>query len=149
VLTLIQVLWTVLLTLWAGYLIWLGNPVGFALGALAIAHGYVTLALRRQHRWAWWASWPLPLAALALVAPRDIYNYFLFFSGDPRYLDSPGTILVVTVSTVIFVVPALAIAALLVVKWRSLAPNSTPHTDARASAVLDQPPPARAGERGR
>ena len=27
--------------------------------------------------------------------------------------------------------------------------NSTPHTDARASAMLDQPPSARAGERGR
>ena len=27
--------------------------------------------------------------------------------------------------------------------------NSTPHTDARASSVLDQPPSARAGERGR
>jgi hypothetical protein len=28
-------------------------------------------------------------------------------------------------------------------------PNSTPHTDARASTALDQPPSARAGERGR
>ena len=28
-------------------------------------------------------------------------------------------------------------------------PNSTPHTDARASAALSQPPSARAGERGR
>ena len=28
-------------------------------------------------------------------------------------------------------------------------PNSTPHADARASTVLDQPPSARAGERGR
>jgi hypothetical protein len=28
-------------------------------------------------------------------------------------------------------------------------PNSTPHTDARASAVLDEPPSARAGGRGR
>jgi len=27
--------------------------------------------------------------------------------------------------------------------------NSTPHTDARANSALDQPPPARAGERGR
>ncbi len=27
--------------------------------------------------------------------------------------------------------------------------NSTPHSDARSSALLDQPPPARAGERGR
>jgi len=30
-----------------------------------------------------------------------------------------------------------------------LAPNSTPHSDARASSVLDQPPSARAGGRGR
>ena len=29
------------------------------------------------------------------------------------------------------------------------ASNSTPHTDARANSVLDRPPSARAGERGR
>ena len=33
--------------------------------------------------------------------------------------------------------------------WFGSRPNSTQHTDARASAVLDQPPSARAGERGR
>jgi len=32
---------------------------------------------------------------------------------------------------------------------RPATPNSTPHTDARASAALDQRPSARAGERGR
>jgi hypothetical protein len=32
---------------------------------------------------------------------------------------------------------------------QSMQSNGTPHTDARASAVLDEPPPARAGERGR
>jgi hypothetical protein len=30
-----------------------------------------------------------------------------------------------------------------------LSPNGTPHTDARSSSVLDQPPSARAGGRGR
>ena len=35
-----------------------------------------------------------------------------------------------------------------VTKW-ALRSNSTPHPDARASAALDQPPSARAGERGR
>jgi len=33
--------------------------------------------------------------------------------------------------------------------WRALRPNSTLHPDARATLVLDQPPSARAGERGR
>jgi len=33
--------------------------------------------------------------------------------------------------------------------WRALRPNSTPHSDARATSALDQPPSARAGERGR
>src|SRR3954465_3628675 len=34
--------------------------------------------------------------------------------------------------------------------WRLLSrSNSTPHTDARATAALDQPPSASAGERGR
>ena len=51
---------------------------------------------------------------------------------------------------------SMAIAMLLVASgWSlllpraSITPNSTPHTDARASSVLDQPPSARAGGRGR
>lgn len=123
-LTAIQALWSVLLALWAAYLIWLGNPVGYALAAVALGNGYFTLALKWRERWAWWASWVPPLAALALVAPRDIYNYFLYFTDDPRYLDSPGTILVVAVSTVIFVIPALVIVVLLVATRQSLAPNN-------------------------
>jgi hypothetical protein len=45
---------------------------------------------------------------------------------------------------------AVQCVAVLVVAIKLLMPpNSTPHPDARASAALDQPPSARAGERGR
>ena len=41
------------------------------------------------------------------------------------------------------------IAGVAGIHLNELPSNSTPHTDARANAVLDQTPPARAGERGR
>ena len=49
-----------------------------------------------------------------------------------------------------WVIAAIAMntAILLAVIW-GLRSNSTPHTDARASSVLNEPPSARAGERGR
>jgi hypothetical protein len=48
------------------------------------------------------------------------------------------------------VVPTGVILGMLIGSWFSgQPPNSTPHADARTSEVLDQPPSARAGERGR
>ena len=48
------------------------------------------------------------------------------------------------------VVPTGVILGVLIGCWFSgQRPNSTPHADARTSELLDQPPPARAGERGR
>jgi len=38
--------------------------------------------------------------------------------------------------------------ALVILKYRPKRSNSTQHTDARANAARDQPPSARAGERG-
>ena len=121
----IQIRWAFLLTLWAGILIWNGQPTGVAFVAIIAAHVYVTFKLHSGAKWAWWASWPLPVVALAFVAPMVIYNYFLYFTDDPRYLDSPGTILTIVVLTIVFVVPAMAIVALLVAKRRSLAPNTS------------------------
>jgi hypothetical protein len=48
-----------------------------------------------------------------------------------------------------FAVVFLACATFAVWDRRDLRSNNTPHTDARASSVLDQTPSARAGERGR
>jgi hypothetical protein len=53
------------------------------------------------------------LIALVLAGPNVIYNFVLYFRDDPLYLDSPGTILVVGVKAILFVIPALCILALL------------------------------------
>ena len=60
-----------------------------------------------------------------------------FFVGSPQHWGAME-------ANVVFAGAAGGIAA-----WFGSRPNSTPHTDARTSAVLDQPPSARAGERGR
>jgi hypothetical protein len=60
-----------------------------------------------------------------------------FFAGSPQHWGAME-------ANVVFAGAAGGIAA-----WFGSRPNSTPHTDARASAVLDHSPPARAGGRER
>jgi hypothetical protein len=60
-----------------------------------------------------------------------------FFAGSPEHWGAME-------ANVVFAGAAGGIAA-----WFGSRPNSTPHADARASAVLEQPPSARAGGRGR
>ena len=91
-LTLIQMLWTVLLALWASLLAWNGHLGGVAILLLAAANAYVALQSRKGAKWALWASWPLPICALILVGPMVAKNFYLYFMDDPAYLNSPGTI---------------------------------------------------------
>jgi hypothetical protein len=47
-----------------------------------------------------------------------LYNFYLYFSDDPLYLDSPGTVLVVVIPAVFVLLPAVVVLALLVRNWR-------------------------------
>ena len=61
----------------------------------------------------------MPLGAVALLGPVVLYNFYLYFSDDPLYLDSPGTVLVVVIPAVFVLLPAVVVLALLVRNWRS------------------------------
>ena len=141
-----QVVWVVLLGVVASYWLWqyLTLPGSLLLGFLA-AYVYVIVSLYRGKRWGWWLCWVPPLISLVLAAPNVVYNFVLFFSHDPLYLDSPGTILVVAVNAILFVVPPLVIAILLF--WsRTLPPsNSALLTDAYSSPLRAQSGAAKRG----
>jgi len=134
-----QVLWVVLLGVVASYWLWrdLTLPGSLLLGFLA-AYVYMIVALYRGKRWAWWLCWVPPLISLVLAAPNVVYNFVLFFSDDPLYLDSPGTILVVAVHAILFVIPPSAIAVLLVWSRTLLPSNSALLTDAYSSPLRAQ-----------
>jgi len=74
----------------------------------AVISGFVLLDLSRSKRWAWWASGIPMTIFLALSVPMVVYNCYLFITNDDLYLDSPATIFVVAIYTILFVIPALA-----------------------------------------
>jgi hypothetical protein len=125
VLTWIQSLWTVLIAIWASLLVWKGHPSGVVFLLVAAANAHIAFHSHQGVKWAWWASWPLPIAALLLVGPMVTKNVYLYFTDHPLYLESPGTIITIAVSAVVYVIPAIAIMCLLIAKRRHLAPNNS------------------------
>jgi len=83
-----------------------------------------------------------PLGALILHVTPDSFIRELAPSGGP---DAVGWAFAIGALIIWFVVFLGVWFAIL----RHMRSNSTPHTDARGSAVPDQPPSGRAGERGR
>jgi hypothetical protein len=124
--TLAQGLWSVLLGLVAGYWLWRGGVVpGAVLLGLIALYAFLITSLHQRKRWAWWLCWIPPIIALVLAGPNVIYNVVLYFRDDPRYLDSPGTILIVSVNAVLFVLPALCILGLLLRVRTKMSPNNS------------------------
>jgi hypothetical protein len=64
----------------------------------------------------------LLIAGLAFIrfVPMVAYNVYLFVKQDPLYVDSPGTILIVLVNAVLFVLPAMIVLPLAIVHRRSV-----------------------------
>jgi hypothetical protein len=124
-LTIVQGLWACLLGLVASY--WLsrgGTTPGLVLFGLIALYVLVIISLQKRRPWAWWLCWIPPIVSLALAAPNVIYNVVLFVKRDPLYLDSPGTILIVAVNAILFVIPPLCVLVMLPLKRRLLSPNS-------------------------
>jgi hypothetical protein len=70
------------------------------------------------------AAWMLCLSIAGLAflrfVPMVAYNVYLFVKQDPRYVDSPGTIFIVLVNAVLFVLPAMIVLILAIVHRRSV-----------------------------
>jgi hypothetical protein len=118
-LVIIQGSWAFLLFLLDIYFWFVDVFPGAALLILVVLYGFAILDLSRSKRWAWWACCVPSILVLLLIAPTVLFNFYLFIIGDDLYLDSPGTILVVAVITILFVFPALTgLVALLMARKR-------------------------------
>jgi hypothetical protein len=103
--------------------------------------------LRRRSKMGPITSRLLPaFIASVLVSPALLPSHFPLLL--PLLLAYLGSVQLGVAFSALNLAPALTIAAVVLAFW-PMRSNSTLHTDARATAVPNQPPPARAGERGR
>ena len=100
-----------------------------------------------------------PAAKGRFVGRAVAWTFFAYFGGaaaivalayllmPPHYLSTEAALTAYGLALLLPLTfsPAVGLA----VAWCGMRSNSTPHTDARASSGLGQPPRARAGERGR
>ncbi len=118
------------------------HPFGlliFAVGATFILIATLSLQLLLE-RASWYCPWfGLPICSVVAVVLPKLY---MFFTGSDVSLTD------LSVMDAVFAGAGLVMAAVLFAVWRQRS-NSTPHADARLRSSVDQPPPARAGERGR
>lgn len=80
--------------------------------------GFYALGVWLLHRGNVWSTRLLilpPVLIFGFTAPFVVFNFWKFISGDPRYLDSPGTILVVAVVAALTTFPSFLV---LVAYWR-------------------------------
>lgn len=84
--------------------------VGFFI--FSVLYAALSIAAFRGNRWAAYLSPLPPILILFAIAPNVLFNLYAFLTSHPSYLDSPGTILVVGVQSIIFVIPAIIILML-------------------------------------
>ena len=111
--------WAVLLWIFFAWL-FLGAPDPSRGLWWAAASGFVVIGLmaHRRRRWALVASGVVSVAALGYWSPFVAVNAYLYATGDPVYLDSPGTILVVALDAVLFVIPSAVVLSLWFLRWK-------------------------------
>jgi hypothetical protein len=96
---------------------WSAGRLDIAAGFLvsSVAYGALSVAAFQGKRWAWWLSLVPPVFLTACVGPWAAYNFYAFFTDHPRYVDSPGTILIVGLNALVLLVPAVLVLILMVV----------------------------------
>jgi hypothetical protein len=113
--------WSCLLAAAFACLFALGPSIARAALALAsFAFIGVSVMAARRRRWAVCAVILVATVLLIQHLPPVVLNAWLFLTRDSLYLDSPGTILVVAVSAVIFALPALLLVVTYACRWRDV-----------------------------
>ena len=104
------------------------------------ALGYVGVSLAALHRsgWALLASVGVAAVLLARELPMVFVNFRMYIDDHSLYLDSPGTILIVAINALLFVIPALMLLILYVVQWRKVVALVT-RTQAGAHNYVSKP----------
>lgn len=117
----VRLCWRLILIGVAGFVWWSGRTAmaaGFFVGAALYAA--LSLAAFRRKRWATYLALLPPVLSLLAVGPNVVYNFYAFLTDDPLYLDSPGTIFIVGIEAIIFIIPAIIILVLsLVYRYES------------------------------
>jgi len=128
-----QLLWCAIGTAVAVFF-WQGGRVDMAAGFLlaAVTYAALSVAAFQGQRWAWWLTLVPPALVTICVAPWAIYNFYAFLTDHPLYLDSPATIFVVAVSSIVLLVPAVLVLALMVAFRKR--PNRTVERDGPQAA---------------
>lgn len=99
--------WSILLVCAFGALAGFAPETGrILLLTLAIGYGGVALLALKKRPWAVGVSIIVAIGACLRWAPVVVLNTWLFVSGDARYRDSPGTIIIVGVYALLFAIPA-------------------------------------------
>jgi len=70
--------------------------------------------------WALLTSMGAAFFLLMYWLPTTLVNFWFFLVGDPLYLDSPGTMLVVAVNAILFVIPATTLLVLFALQRRQV-----------------------------
>ena len=77
--------------------------------ALWMVYLFVFLGLLQGGKWCFRLSLLPPLVVALLTTPFVLLNLWAFVSGDPHYLDSPATIIVVGISACFTTLPAIVV----------------------------------------
>ena len=118
----------ILNVVWAG-LMWLAfahrlissptAPRAIVLAVLSALVAVAFLALRGR-KWALVLTIFVAIVLLVRWFPMVIVNFWMFFTGHPLYLDSPATIFVVAINSILFAIPAVVLVALFSAQWRQV-----------------------------
>ncbi len=101
-----NVVWSVLMVLAIGSLAITSFPSAWAaVFGVALGFAAASFAALRHQAWALGVVIGGALAMALRWTPMVLLNAWAFAQGDPRYGDSPGTILVVVIYAVLFAIP--------------------------------------------
>jgi len=128
-----QLLWCLIATAVAVFF-WQGGRVDMAAGffATSVIYAALSVAAFQGQRWAWWLTLVPPALVTICVGPWAIYNFYTFLTDHPLYLDSPATIFVVAINSIVLLVPAVLVLVLMVVSRKR--PNNTVERDGPQAA---------------
>ena len=122
-----QIAWALVVLPFAGFQFFFGRGLvsGLIIG-VCVVYLFVSVVLLDRVRWAWWCSFIPPIGSLVLYGPNVGFNLWRVSRiDDPRFMDSPGTVLVVLVTAFVYVIPPIMLLLRLTMVRRELLPNKT------------------------
>jgi len=117
----INIIWSLLLTVVFSILL-ISSYSHIRAIIVFLCVGYVITAFQAflNKRWAVLISIVVAILILIRWLPMVVLNFWMFYSEDALYLDSPGTIFIVLINSVLLVLPATILCLLYLFNWRAV-----------------------------